>query len=296
MTGKRQGTGGSVNGPGGEWERFGRRVGELREEAGLSRSDLVTRDVCEAGTLQRVEEGSLIPPLYLAEYLDRRLSAQSRVVNAWARALLNTHLATGARPQELDSSASTLREFHPGTLPPALQTHDYTTALERTGVNPAKGTAWWNRMGSLRVVVNESAVRTRVGGAEVMRGQLDRIATSMRGSGLRLQIIPADVAEHPCPMGPFRLLSLGPVYTVGHLLSPCGDGHLVTDPAEVRALTDVFEDLRGAALPVTDSLDLLVHIAESLKPGPEQRAITRGNGSDPALTPLPAQRVAQHSG
>ncbi|SHK19061.1 hypothetical protein SAMN05421803_11542 [Nocardiopsis flavescens] len=36
--------------------------------------------------------------------------------------------------------------------------------------------------------------------------------------------------------------------------------------------------------------------AESLKPGPEQRAITRGNGSDPALTPLPAQRVAQHSG
>lgn len=114
-----------------------------------------------------------------------------------------------APESDLDCSVSAMREFHPGALPPTLQSRDYATALGRVRGSAAGGETGWNRPTALRVVVNESVVRARVGGAEVMCEQLRRVITSMRGSGLCLQVIPADVAEHPCPMGPFRLLSPG---------------------------------------------------------------------------------------
>ncbi|MEU0237524.1 helix-turn-helix transcriptional regulator [Nocardiopsis sp. NPDC006198] len=277
----------------GEWKRFGRRVGELREAAGLSFNDLAMREVCEASELRRVEEGGTAVPRYLAEYLDRKLNAQGSLVNAWARSTLNTHLASGARPHELDSSVSALREFHPGALPTTVQTHAYATALGRARGQAPGQSIGWNSTASLRVVVNEAAVRARVGGSEVMREQLGRLIGSMRAGGLCLQVVPADVAEHPCPMGPFRLLSLGPVYTVAHLVSPCGDGQLVSAPQEVRAFSDLFEDLRGAALPGGDSLDLLVHIAESLRPSAERKAITSGEEAGGVLATLAAHRVAR---
>ncbi|GAA0983620.1 MULTISPECIES: hypothetical protein [Nocardiopsidaceae] len=53
------------------------------------------REVCEASGLRRVEEGDTAVPRHLAEYLDRKLDAQGSLVNAWARATLNTHLASG---------------------------------------------------------------------------------------------------------------------------------------------------------------------------------------------------------
>ncbi|MEU3020902.1 DUF5753 domain-containing protein [Nocardiopsis sp. NPDC007018] len=287
MAGKRNGTGGS----GGEWKQFGKQVGELREVAGLSAHDLVMREVCEASELRRVEEGSPVPR-HLAEYLDRKLNAQGSLVNAWARSTLNTHLESGARPHELDSSVSSLREFHPGALPTTVQTHAYATALRRAwGRAGGRSTTGWNSTASLRVVVNEAAVRTPVGGTKVMREQLSRLISSMRGGGLCLQVIPAVVAEHPCPMGPFRLLSLGPVYTVAHLVSPCGDGQLISAPQEARAFADLFEDLRGEALPVSESLDLLVHIADSLKPQEAHKAITSGD-EERALAVLSTPRAA----
>ncbi|MFD3686421.1 helix-turn-helix domain-containing protein [Nocardiopsis sp. NPDC058631] len=275
------------------WERFGRRVGELREAAGLSAQDLVVREVCEASELRRVEEGGSAVPRHLAEYLDRKLNAQGSLVNAWARSTLNTHLESGARPHELDSSVSSLREFHPGALPTTVQTYAYATALGRVRGKPTGQSIGWNRTASLRVVVNEAAVRTPVGGAKVMREQLSRIIGSMRDSGLCLQVIPADVAEHPCPMGPFRLLSLGSVYTVAHLVSPCGDGQLISAPQEARAFADLFEDLRGAALPVSDSLDLVVHICESLRSGSDRKAITSGDRAGDGVLPAPPTSVNQ---
>jgi len=259
-----------------EWARFGRRVGELREEAGLSYGDLVMREVCSAEEVRRIEVGEKAPPRHLAEYLDSRLNAHGSLTNAWARALLNAHLVSGAPPHELDFSAGTLREFHPGAVPPQLQTQAYAAALGRVQGKPGNRPAGRNRAASLRVVINESAVRTAVGGADVMRSQLDDLITCARGQRVCLQIVPVDVSEHPCSMGPFRLLTLGPVYTVAHLLSPIGDGQLITRPDHVRAFTDLFEDLRGVALPINESLDLLVHLAESLEPVQERQAITSG--------------------
>lgn len=278
-----------------EWVRFGRRVEELRESAGLDHTDLVMREVCDVGTLRRIEAGSSAPPRHLAEYLDDKLNAQGSLINAWARSLLNTHLFSGEGPYELDFSVGALREFHPGAIPPPFQTHAYATALGRAqGKLRNNRPLGRNHFASLRVVINESAMRAPVGGVKVMREQLNDLITFARGDRIRLQIIPTDVAEHPCPMGPFRLLSLGPVYTVVHLPSPVGEGQLITRPDQVHAFTDLFEDLRGAALPVGESLDLLVHIAESLKPQVEQKAITRGAEDGGALATLSPNRVAHH--
>ncbi|WP_202421492.1 helix-turn-helix domain-containing protein [Nocardiopsis alba] len=83
-----------------EWARFGLRVRELREAVGLSVGDLSTREIREGSTVQRIEKGDTDVPLYLAEYLDRRLKAQGSLVNAWARTKPDIHLATGGRPHD----------------------------------------------------------------------------------------------------------------------------------------------------------------------------------------------------
>lgn len=272
------------DGAGPDWVQFGRRVEQLRREAGLSYEDLAMRGMCSADELRRVESGTTVPFRFTADYLDERTGAKGRLLNAWARTTLNIHLATGAPPHELDSSVGTVREFHSGAIPSSLQTHDYSTALGRF-YDRGKGSGW-NRESNLRVVVNETALRTVVGGQEVMREQLKRLRGAVRDSGLRFQVIPQEAREHPCPMSPFRLLTLGPSYTVAHVMAPCGDGQLITEPGEVQAFIDLFEDLRGAALPVAASLDLLTDIATTFNRAPERRAITAGGVEGAPLKPL----------
>ncbi|WP_232832295.1 Scr1 family TA system antitoxin-like transcriptional regulator [Nocardiopsis sp. FIRDI 009] len=284
MAGERRGVGG-VGGEGAgesersEWEVFGERVVRFRAEAGLTHDDLAMREVLSAGELREIERGVTAPARCTADYLDRRTGAKGRLTNAWARATINTHLAGGASPYELDTGAKTIREFSPGTIPVPLQTHDYCTALGRFTRDTGRRGGLWNRPGDLRVVVNETTVRTVVGGAEVMREQLRRLVNAIRGSGLRFQVIPHDVADHPCPMGPFRLLSLGPAYTVAHVVAPYGDGQLITAPSEIQAFSDLFEDLCGAALSVADSLALLTEAATNVEPTPSPKAIGSGNES-----------------
>ncbi|MEV2276073.1 Scr1 family TA system antitoxin-like transcriptional regulator [Nocardiopsis sp. NPDC049922] len=261
-----------------EWEVFGERVARFRAEAGLAHNDLAMREVLSAEELREIESGATVPARCTVDYLDRRFGAKGRLTNAWARATISTHLVGGASPYELDTSARTIREFSPGTIPVPLQTHDYGTALRRFAGNTARRGGLWNRSGDLRVVVNETAVRTLVGGAEVMREQLRRLVNAIRGSGLRFQVIPHGVADHPCPMGPFRLLSLGPAYTVAHVVAPYGDGQLITAPSEIQAFSDLFEDLCGAALSVADSLALLADAANGVEPNPSPKAI--GSGSE----------------
>lgn len=268
----------------GEWQAFGRRVERLRQAAGLSHEDLAMREALSADEVRRVESGTTVPFRTIADHLDEKTGARGRLVNAWARATINTHLASGAPPHVLDSGAGTVREFHPGAIPASLQTHDYSTALGHPyGRDRRSG---WSRSNCLRVVVNEAALRTAVGGRETMREQLRRLCSSVRDSGLRFQIIPREAREHPCPMGPFRLLTLGPSYTVAHVMSPCGDGQLITEPGDVQAFSDLFEDLRGAALPAADSLDLLTDIAATFDATPARRAITAGRADGDPSTPL----------
>ncbi|MEV6820774.1 helix-turn-helix transcriptional regulator [Nocardiopsis dassonvillei] len=276
----------------GEWQAFGRRVEQLRLAAGLSHEDLAMREALSADELRRVESGTTVPFRSTANYLDGRTGARGRLVNAWARATINAHLASGAPPHGLDSGAGTVREFHPGLIPASLQTHDYSTALGRNHGRGRK--SGWNRSDGLRVVVNENALRTAIGGREVMREQLRRLRGSVRDSGLRFQIIPREAREHPCPMGPFRLLTLGPSYTVAHVMAPCGDGQLITEPGDVQAFIDLFEDLRGAALPTAESLDLLTDIAAAFESTPDRKAITAGRNGSETSTPLGGV-AAQHA-
>lgn len=265
-----------------EWAWFGGRVGELREKVGLSHQDLTMREVCDVGTLRRIEDGSFAPPRHLATYLDSKLDGRGSLVNAWARARINTHLATAESPDELDHAVGTLREFHPGAIPAPLRCHSYAKALGRFQGKPDHHRSRHGRnLGTeLRVVINESVLRTPVGGVEVMREQMTDLISAADHHRTRVHVIPSATVAHPCTMGPFRLLTLGPAYTVAHLLSPVGEGQIITRPDQVRAFADVFEDLCGAALPITESRQLLVEVRDvykrALKAGTERKEITSG--------------------
>ena len=121
----------------------------------------------------------------------------------------------------LETEVSSLRVYESELVDGLLQTADYYRAF--LGAAPAAGSdeeverkiavrlarqerltgddppAYW-------AVLNEAVIRRTVGGAEVMRKQLDRIAELAELSHVTVQVLPFSAGAHPAMDGTFRIL------------------------------------------------------------------------------------------
>jgi hypothetical protein len=111
-------------------------------------------------------------------------------------------------------------------------------------------------------VLSEGVLRVPVGGPDVLRAQLGKLAEMAGRSQLTLQVLPACAAAQVPPVSSFTMLDFADpadrsvVYTE-HLTG----GLLLDDPAEVRTYSVVFDQLRTAALGVGPSIDLVASLA-----------------------------------
>lgn len=121
----------------------------------------------------------------------------------------------------LESEAARILSYEPDVIPGLLQTGDYakrvlgqhpltvmpyeverSTQLRKarqsrlTGADPVE----------LDAVVNEGALRRLVGGAEVMRGQLNHVITMLELPNITVRVLPFSAGEHPGMNGPFTVL------------------------------------------------------------------------------------------
>jgi hypothetical protein len=115
----------------------------------------------------------------------------------------------------------------------------------------------------LRAVVAESALYRQVGGAEVMREQIDHMLDRCQWANVVVQVLPYHVGAHASP-SPFVVLSFPDCDegSVAFVDTPLG-GHTIDDPNDVAALQYVFDELRAFALPELDSLNVLREIREA---------------------------------
>ncbi len=271
-----------------EWERFGTRVRQLRTRAGLSPDDLALREVCWPGLLERIESGEHAPARHLAHYLDRKIDTKGVLLDSWARALIQSHLDDGGPVEPLQSEARQIREFNPGVIPEFFQTEDYARALAEASrpLDASVPHAEAARAQQVRVplyntcappfygmVLNESVLCEVVGNPEVMRAQLEHLARAVSRDHISLHVIPTGTRHHPCRSGPFRVLSFSPHHQVAYVPVPCGPGPLITDSTHTAAYADLFEALKGEALPRSATFDLLERIGDRAK---SPQAITAG--------------------
>ena len=270
-------------------KRLGTELRRLREQARLSCENVGQRLDCSGTRISRMETGRIsVRPGDVRELLevygvtgDRadelvELAREARRKGWWHRfgpvapSWLEPYLG-------LEAEAVRLRDFQSMVLPGLLQTEDYARAMLRTapGAGPADdieqqvalrmerqtvldGTA----PPELCLVLSEGALRVQVGGPEVMRAQLGKLAEVADRGQVTLQVLPVGAAAQMHLVSSFTMLDFAdpadpPVVYTEHLTG----GLLLDDPDEVRTYCLVFDRLRAAALGAGQSIDLIASLA-----------------------------------
>jgi transcriptional regulator with XRE-family HTH domain len=180
----------------------------------------------------------------------------------------------------LEAEAASIHEYAAELVPGLLQTADYYRAFMRTA--PAAGNEEAiERKIAVRAtrqerltaddapecwaVLNEAAIRRVVGGAEVMRGQLQHIVQMADLSRISVQVLPFKAGAHPAMDGSFIILGFPevPDPDVVYLESQTGSLYLEKLP-EVERYQVMFNHLVAKALGPDESRNLIAETAVEL--------------------------------
>ncbi|NKY99631.1 helix-turn-helix domain-containing protein [Nocardiopsis alborubida] len=183
----------------------------------------------------------------------------------------------------LEAAASDICAYEAQIIPGLLQIEDYTHAVTRACSAPGRAPAdeianriairmrrqeeWIaRRTPHLWAIVTEGALRSLVGGSDVMRAQLQHVLElSEEQDMLTLQVLPFTAGAHAAmEILAFALIDvpdagLSTVYLEG----PTAD-IFMDDPQDVTTYRRSFEHLRKAALNSPDSRALITEIVEGL--------------------------------
>jgi transcriptional regulator with XRE-family HTH domain len=94
-----------------------------------------------------------------------------------------------------------------------------------------------------RVVIEEQVLRTRVGGTEVMAGQLDRLLAVMSLPRVSIGIIPATGERHSLTQGSFWMFDDARVR-----IETVSAGLTITQPRDIMLYSRIFELLQRSAV------------------------------------------------
>jgi transcriptional regulator with XRE-family HTH domain len=180
----------------------------------------------------------------------------------------------------LEAEASSIHEYAAELVPGLLQTPDYYRAFMQAA--PAAGdaetierkiavrTARQERLTATGppecwAVLNEAVIRRVVGGAEVMRSQLQRIAEMADQPRISVQVLPYRVGAHPAMDGSFIILGFpeAPDPDVVYLESQTGSLYL-EKPPEVERYQAMFSHLVAKALDPDESKRMIAQAAAEL--------------------------------
>jgi hypothetical protein len=181
---------------------------------------------------------------------------------------------------DLESAARLIRTYEGQLIPGLLQTEDYMRALvggaqlkdapgeaERRVALRLGRQALLDRQDAPRLwaVIDEAALRRPVGGAKVMRAQLERLIEATEQPNLTLQVLPFAAGAHPAMVGAFSLLrfadrELPDVVYVEHL----NNATYLDRREEVERYLDVMESLAVGSEPPAKTAELLGKILDEL--------------------------------
>jgi transcriptional regulator with XRE-family HTH domain len=271
---------------------LGRRLRTLRERAGVSFEDAARALGVTPLTVRRIEKaevGLRIP--YVRELLHRygvpaaeidgfvSLAREANRPGWWHtfRDVLPEWFSTYV---SLESEAGVIRLYEPHYVPGLLQTYDYAAALLRIGF-PDTSKEEIDRRVSLRLrrqdlldkpdgpavwaILDETVLRRPVGGAEVMRAQIDRLVESLARPKVRIQVMPVSVGAHPGAFGPFHHFCFGSSELPDVVYAENLTGAVYVDrPEDVAAHLEVLDRMSDQAEPVTRTMDILRDLRKEL--------------------------------
>jgi transcriptional regulator with XRE-family HTH domain len=248
---------------------LGRRLHEMRRARGMTQASVAEALNCDQSAVSRIENGQypLTPQMFRA--VERLLSfAAADGYETWFISYL-----------EVERTATVLRSWEPLTVPGLLQTEAYARQVFR-GANPGRAPAdidqrvtarlarqqIWERADPpppmMPVIIGEAVLRRRLGGAEVMRQQLERLVTAAEGEPrVTVQVLPFGSPGQAGMLAPFVVASFAPDPRpdVAYLDNAL-DGATTGRRDQVARLALLYDALARDALSPDDSAELIKQV------------------------------------
>lgn len=195
------------------------------------------------------------------------LARQARMRGWWYeyREVLRSELV------EFEAEAVFIRTREVSVVPGLLQTADYARALFEGGQQDRIEQRVAARMRrqeilervKLCVIIEEAAIRKRIGGSKVMAEQLQHLVDLADRPNIEIRVLPDEAGAHPAMGEAFLLLTFsedpGLVY-----LERATESIFQSDPERVAAYEAIYEQLKAVSLPLDESRSRLVEGAARL--------------------------------
>ena len=272
--------------------RLALELRRLREAARLTCEEVAEHLECSASKISRVETGRVsVSPRDVRDMLELygvpaeqreslvQLARDSRQ-KGWWHAYSDTMQPQMATYIGLESAASEIRIYEVSLIPGLLQTEDYARAVIKAGMVNSPAEDIERRVALLMArqpavvrddppkvwaVLDEAALRRRVGGAGVMRLQLEHLLAQAALPNVAVQVIPFGGGAHPAMGRPFIILVFPErVDTDVVYLEDLTSSLYLEDVAEVDRYNVFFNHLRATALSFDDSAALITSVLKEM--------------------------------
>ncbi|MFE2638972.1 helix-turn-helix domain-containing protein [Streptomyces scopuliridis] len=254
---------------------FGSELKRIRTAADVSQDEAAVRAHTTQSMISKVESAKRVPSEDLACDLDTAFATDGHFGRLYPLVITYAYPSWFLPFVELEREATAMRVFESQIIPGLLQTEDYARAM-LSAVRPdnlddlvaARMTrqAVFERDMPPRIwfIMDENTLRRPIGGASVMRQQLERLLEHGQDPRSVIQVVPSTVAAHAGLAGPFTVLSFteGPdvLYVDGF-----SQGRIALDSNEVAAASHAYDLLRADALSPEKSADLIGTHLKGLK-------------------------------
>ncbi|TFE42680.1 XRE family transcriptional regulator [Streptomyces sp. ICN441] len=272
---------------------LGRRLQDLRERAGLRREEAARVLHVAPATVRRMETAEVALKIPYVQLLLRAYGVPEEEAEGFVR------LAEDAnRPGwwqrfhdvlpgwfsmyvSLEGAAALIRAYEPHFVPGLLQTEDYARAVMRSGALGATSAEDIERHVALRmerqgllsrsdaprfwVIMDETVIRRPVGGAKVMRAQLDRLLQAAERPNVTLQVAEFATGPHAGTYGPFVLFRFAVPELPDMVYSEYLTGAVYLDARpEVASHLEVMDRMAAHAATAQRTKDLLRSVRKEL--------------------------------
>ena len=272
--------------------RLALELRRFREAARLTCEEVAEHLECSISKVSRIETGRVsVSPRDVRDMLELygvpapqrdnlvQLARESRQ-KGWWHAYSDAIEPRFATYIGLESAASEIRIYEVTLIPGLLQTEDYARAVIAAGtVDGGPGaverivafrmarqpTVTSDDPPQLWAVLDEAALRRRVGGSGLMRLQLEQLLELGRLPNVAIQVLPFGAGAHPAMGRPFVILAFPEradpdvVY-----LEDLTSALYVEDVNEVDRYDMFFNHLRATALSFEDSAALITSVIKDL--------------------------------
>lgn len=256
-------------------EHYGWKIRSLREQRGWSLEELAAKLVCSAGHLSKLERALKAPDRQIARLLDKTFGT-TYFTEHWEVAARDRIPPAARSLAEHEAEAETIMEYEPTLIPGFFQIEAYVRTLARRGPSPdaedeivaerlrRQGILDRKHPPRILAIFDEAALRRLIGGADVMRDQLDHLLQIADRPNIGIQVVPAQTAAYPGLVSGVTLMQFREGPDVAFQDGLAGTGRITRDPKILARLMLAYDRIRSNALPRDATVRLIKEVRESL--------------------------------